>query len=330
MGAGLFRPDRVVKELLTMLLRPRTLATGMLSYLPGAREVYRRHFFHPGATSAMGCYGVWLKHLSLTLSNGMRGIPRTVVELGPGNSIGVGLAALICGADEYHGLDAVPTLERDDTMRLFDELVALFRARATPLNAEGYTRYGDGGFPRDALPSDLLRNLLSVDRLLALRQQVERFMAGRSSALNYAAPWNEQALNRAGRVDFVLSHAVLQHVGSVDEIFASVARLLRPGGFSSHQVSFDSHGITTDWNGHWACPTWAWNLALGRKDFLVNRIPHSRLLTAVRHSGLEVAADLIEEDNGGLDRSALHHDWAWLEDDDLVIRDAFVVVRKPL
>jgi len=312
-----------------MNLKPRTLATGMLSYLPGARKVYHRHFFHPGETSAMTSYGIWLKHLSLATSHGMREIPRTVVELGPGRSIGVGLAAMICGADRYYGLDAVPALERNDTLSFFDALVALFRNRATPLNAQGYITYGGGAFPHDVLPSGLLDDLLSADRLRRLREEVERFAAGAGRALHYAAPWDERDLEFAGQADFLVSHAVLQHVSSVDAIFESVARMLRPGGSSSHQVSFDSHGITPAWNGHWGCPSWQWTLALGRKDFLVNRIPHSRLLAAIKRSGLELSADLVERDTSGIGRESLGDDWSWLQDDDLVVRDAFIVARKP-
>jgi hypothetical protein len=314
-----------------VIIRTRTLATGVLSYLPGAREVYRRHFFKPGTASAMGCYGIWLKHVSLARQSGMAEMPRTVVELGPGASIGVGLAAMICGAEEYYGLDAVPSMERGGTLALFDELVELFRQRAIPRNAGGFPRYGAGGFPARLLPRAMLDPLLCDDRIRRLRCDVERFVYGvyQGGAIRYAAPWEEKDLGCAGEVDFLISHAVLQHVESMNDIIAGIARLLCPGGYSSHQVSFDSHGITAAWNGHWACPDWAWNLALGKKDFLINRMPHSALLAAIRQSGLEVAADLVREDATGMARGSLHEDWAWLEDSDVVTRDAFVVARSP-
>jgi hypothetical protein len=44
-------------------------------------------------------------------------------ELGPGDSIGAGLAALLSGADRYVGLDVMPFLARADLEKIFDELV---------------------------------------------------------------------------------------------------------------------------------------------------------------------------------------------------------------
>jgi hypothetical protein len=312
-----------------MLIRPRTVVTGALSYLPGAKAVYRRHFFQPGATRAMDSYGIWLKHASMAHAHGMEGIPAAVVELGPGSSIGVGLAALICGAKEYHGLDAVPALKLQGTLALFDELVELFRARTPPHNAAGFPRYA-AGFPARLLPRAQLDALLQEDRLERLRRGVARFADGTEidGALRYAAPWDEQRLDCAGDAGLVLSHAVLQHVTSVKDTFASIARLLCPGGYSTHQVSFDSHGITGEWNGHWACPQWAWKLALGRKDFLINRLPHSGMVGEIRASGLEVVADLTRHDPAGIDRSSLDPDWSWISEADLFSREAFIVARK--
>ena len=45
-------------------------------------------------------FGVWLRHLSEAHSRGLPCDPRTVCEIGPGATIGSGLAALITGAEE--------------------------------------------------------------------------------------------------------------------------------------------------------------------------------------------------------------------------------------
>ena len=70
-------------------------------YLLGLREANRKHGV--GATpSARYCYAVWLRHLIHVRRCGLRGIPETVAELGPGGSIGCGLAALLSGCARYY------------------------------------------------------------------------------------------------------------------------------------------------------------------------------------------------------------------------------------
>ena len=46
-----------------------------------------------------------MTHLNRLNTNGFAGVPKTVAELGPGDSIGVGLAALLSGAKSYVALD---------------------------------------------------------------------------------------------------------------------------------------------------------------------------------------------------------------------------------
>src|SRR5688572_27073147 len=62
-----------------------------------------------GTSSARYCYTVFLRQLVRTrqVHDFGRPVPESVAELGPGNSIGVGLAALLAGAERYSALDAV-------------------------------------------------------------------------------------------------------------------------------------------------------------------------------------------------------------------------------
>ena len=52
--------------------------------------------------------------------------PISVVELGPGGSLGTGLAALLSGADEYYAFDVVEYMAIEDNIKVFDLLVDLF------------------------------------------------------------------------------------------------------------------------------------------------------------------------------------------------------------
>jgi len=53
---------------------------------------------------------------------------KTVAELGPGDSIGIGLAAVLSGATHYIGLDTYPYAGNTCNLDTFEELMQLFRA----------------------------------------------------------------------------------------------------------------------------------------------------------------------------------------------------------
>ena len=84
------------------LREPLQIVKGLASKIPGmSRRLKGGH-----APSASYGYDVWMKHLWHLWKNGLRKVPETVVELGPGQSLGVGLAALLSGASGYYGLDS--------------------------------------------------------------------------------------------------------------------------------------------------------------------------------------------------------------------------------
>jgi len=83
-----------------------------------------------GTDIPANCYEVWLKHLTLLWESQLQAIPNTVAELGPGDSLGVGLAALLSGASKFYALDVVLFANQTRNLQIFDELVELFKHRA--------------------------------------------------------------------------------------------------------------------------------------------------------------------------------------------------------
>ena len=102
------------------------LLRGILSYFPG--------FNHPiftrtgGTNSARYCYSVWMRHLVMAKKSGaFTKIPKIVAELGPGDSLGIGLCALLSGAERYYAFDVVKYANPSKNMAIFEELVILFK-----------------------------------------------------------------------------------------------------------------------------------------------------------------------------------------------------------
>src|SRR5262245_65287719 len=86
------------------MVRARSLIVGIATYIPGLRSLTGRKT--GGTVSARYCYAVWLRHLSFLHRHGLPTTFETVAELGPGDSLGVGLAALLSGAGRCIGLGA--------------------------------------------------------------------------------------------------------------------------------------------------------------------------------------------------------------------------------
>src|SRR5215831_6082304 len=109
-------------------VRPRAFAAGLASFLPGASRFTNRA--SGGTESARYCYSVWLRHLVQAHESGLPTDPKCVAELGPGDSLGIGLAAVLCGADRYIALDAKAHANTERNLKVFDGLVRLFHDRA--------------------------------------------------------------------------------------------------------------------------------------------------------------------------------------------------------
>lgn len=272
----------------------RQLIYGVLSFTPGLATTFSKGT--GGTISARYCYSIWMRHVVLSRLNGAAPDLHVVGELGPGDSIGVGLAALISGTERYIALDAVAHANAAHNEVVFDELVALFRARAPipgPEEFPGGVDLPDRSFPSHIFDEARMARALAPDRLDAIRASI----AGRADDLviDYRAPWHALRHDDNGAIDFLLSNAVLEHVSDLPTAYKAISQWLRPGGVASHQIDFRSHGLFAAWDGHWACPDWLWRLFLGRRPYLLNREPFETHRRLGRESGLtEVAAIRME------------------------------------
>src|SRR5450631_2613031 len=92
---------------------------------PVKRRIGNRAIGTGGTISGRYCYSVWLWHLVYAANSGLQTRPRVVAELGPDDSLGTGIAALLSGAEQYFALDAVSHANAEHNLGILDELVAL-------------------------------------------------------------------------------------------------------------------------------------------------------------------------------------------------------------
>lgn len=258
-------------------MRWQSMAKGLLTFLP---------FFNRWSNSQAGShvgaryfYSVWLRHLVKVESVRPGFSFEVVAELGPGDALGIGICALLSGSKHYVGLDQIPFGLGADNTLLLDELVALFENR-TPIPNDiempgVYPKLEDYSFPHHILSSEILKISLSETRIQQLRHALSSNEFDVGNLISYAAPWNSSDLVAPASVDLLLSQAVLEHVNDIDVTYQAMQLWLKPGGIMSHRIDYTSHGITRDWFGHWTLLPWEWKLVRGRREYLINRKPHS-------------------------------------------------------
>jgi SAM-dependent methyltransferase len=307
------------------------LAKGLLSWVPGVQSrFYDLHAAH-GTGSPAYCYGVWIKHFTMLAANGIGAVPASVVELGPGESIGTGVAALLCGAERYTAIDAVPHMRPEANVAVFHELVRLLRSRA-PRSRGGIPvldpYLDERGFPSSALPEEVLARALEPQRLRRIEHAVRSLGRTDPDAMIRYCTWSAPQPVPPGTVDLVMSHVVLQHIDDLAPVLANCARWLRPGGWMSHQVDCTSLGTAAEWNGHRAYGELTWRMIRGRRPYFVNRQPLSDYLSMLDTAGFEVLDVQRGRGLGGITRSQLAPRFRAISDDDFTTQSGFIVARR--
>jgi len=255
-----------------MIWKP--LLFGISTFVPGFNRYQSSGT--GGSDNARYCYSVWFRHLAIARANGLKSHPRLVAELGPGDSFGIGLAALLSGAEKYWALDVVEFSSLKRNIQIFDDLVSLFARRA---RIPGDDEFPDVKPPLEShsLPEDVvveLKNTLNGDRLDEIRASIldpERD----GTMISYHVPWTETSCIQPDVLDMVFSQAALEHVDELLNAYENMYIWLKHGGYISHQIDLKCHGTATEWNGHWGYSDLIWKLIRGKRSFLINRVTHS-------------------------------------------------------
>lgn len=221
---------------------------------------------------------------------------KTVLEIGPGDSLASAVAARAHGAGQTLLVDAGAYASRD---------VDLYRAMAAALTERGLT-------PPDLADAQTLEQVLARCSARYLTTGVEAFadLPDRS-------------------VDLIWSHSVLEHIPlkQLPRLMAEMRRVLTPDGRMSHNIDFQdhlSHGLNSlrFSEAVWESPT------MRNAGFYTNRVRARTMHDLIRQAGF----DLIVEDFGRwpalpLARRDLDPAFRDLTDDELSIRTSHLLAR---
>jgi len=282
-----------------------------------------------GTVSARYCYSVWLRHLALLEACGLPTHYESVAELGPGDSLGISLAALLTGSNRVDTLDVVRYANTPHNLEVLAQLARMLGARE-PIPDERelplvYPRLRSYAFP-DFLDERRLEAALQEQRV----QRIAAAVSGASSdvSVTYYVPWQECWKPDAGGADLLISQAALEHVEDVEGVQRSLAAGLRIGGIASHVIDFKSHGMTPTWDGHLEYGDALWKVVKGHRPFLLNRRSPSEHLQAMRRSGFEIIRTERVTASPTIPRAHLNPAFRDRSEEDRSTTDMVVVARR--
>jgi hypothetical protein len=310
----------------------RPIVAGALSYLP----IRRRYKGTGGTDSARYCYGSWLTMLRMLDEAGLPTEFESLVELGPGDTIGIGIAAVLTGANKYFALDVLDHADVAGNLRVFDELIPMLRSHAAaPDHVEFprmHPRLPDYRFPDALIPDTRLAAALQPERLACLRRALESRAQHASSSIEikYVVPWKTQPIAAPGAVDLVFSQVALQDVpaGELAQTHETIAKWLRPGGVVYHHIDLSYPQVSSRWNEHWVYPKAVWRVVVGRRPYYFNRVPLSEHLAMIERAGFRVANALVKRNTEGCGRSEVAAAFRGLPDEDFVAEAVTVVAER--
>lgn len=308
-------------------LSAKPVFEGLLTFLPGFKNLLNKGT--GGTGSAIYCYTVWLRHyikIVQTLNTDLSG--SHVAELGPGDSLGTGIAALLSGCETYTAIDAVEHFNADVNLAVLDKLCALFHQKH-PVPGQDEFPLVKPILETYAFPSFLnsISKHLTKDRKKKITQALKGFNDS-SSPISFMPADSIGRAKNDSTLDLIFSQAVLEHIDDLPQTYAMCSKLLRPGGLMSHTIDFKCHGVSKEWNGHWAYPSLLWRILMGRRAYFINRKPLSDHLQLLDEHGFDVVLLDKFHQHSALTRRDLAKEFYSLTQEDLNTAGVYILAQK--
>jgi hypothetical protein len=302
---------------------------GSFYYIPFVKRILTPET--GGTNESRYCYSIWIRHL-IHLSEFKDSIPRVVAEIGPGDSLGVGLASLLSGSEKYYALDVIKYWNNEKNIQILDDLIVLFRSKARIPGKEEYPEIkpeiDTDLFPSHIISDEQLKSALSPDRIRKIKEELIDIYNPKNEIIKCQIPWYDPGVIIDNTIDFIFSQAVFEHVEDLDNTYYSMSKWLRPAGYMSHQIDFKSHNITKTWNGQYQFSDWEWNLVKGGRPFLINRQPlSSHYKYNDKYNFTKLKTILLHKENS-LSYSQLAKKYKNLSDEDLTTSGAFILSQN--
>ena len=315
----------------TMFMRLRSIAQlffGIATFIPGVYKLRSKKNGSGGSYSARYCYSVYLRHMVMAKKSNLSTQPDTVAELGPGDSLGIGLMALLLGANKYYAFDIVRFASDEKNLVMLDDLILLLRNKKDIPNEIEFPRINpklnDYKFPTEIFSDSFLSKCLSLPRIERIRDSIKN----NRGMIEYKAPWLNEININLSVIDMIISQAVLEHIDDLELAYRVMNSWLKSDGFMTHSIDFKSHGKSSTWDGHWKIPNWYWFLLRGARPYLINRQPLAAHLKLMKKHKFHIV--LIERiiSTPTFSNSKLNKEFLEISKLDRKTSGVFIQVRK--
>lgn len=292
---------------------------GLLIRVPMINGLYRRRGHTGGTDSAEYCLNIWLSHLNSLLMAGVYQYPRTLLEYGPGDSVGVGLAFLLMGGQRYYAIDYLPYANTERNLFIMNELISLLKS------SDLFLKY------------PAIRNLLSESDQAGFINSTRIDLLSKSVQendghyfLNIVSEKGSSIPNVIGSVDFIISQAVLEHAKDVDMIHGDSYKMLTPDGYISHKIDHRSHTMSDWWNGHWQYSDAVWRFACSRRAFTINRYTSTEHIEKIKAAGFQIVRIETTQEKNGLPISKFNKTFQTMTLEDYQTSGTYILAKKPV
>jgi hypothetical protein len=305
------------------------MAKGLILHMPFVKRVksYRRG----GTVESRYCYSVWLRHLNM-LNSVHKGIPKKVVELGPGDSLGIGFAALLSGCQSLVALDVIKYWDVERNLKIFEELVLMFKNKVPIPDNNEYPnvtpQLNNYDFPVNIISDKILKESLTEERIDAIREEIKNIDNSQNTFVKYCIPWDDYRVILSDNIDFVYSQAVLEHVENLEGTYDAINKWLKKGGVMSHSIDFKSHGTTKSWNGYRTYSEFEWNIVKGGRVFLINRIPYSGHKELQQKNNFKILIDIPKKMSNNIPKYQFAEKFKNLSEEDMTTSGVYMLSIK--
>lgn len=243
----------------------KSIFKGLVSFIPGYKIFSSKKKTKHSSSNSEFCYNFWLGLLIYLDENKINCDFSDIIEIGSGNSIGIGYCALLTKTKKYTSYDIKKFDDKIFNIDLFEEILLLFSQKKDIFIDEKLIniRIKSNKFPEHLIDY----NFLTEKNVSFLRKQILSKEIGKSISLK-----NNIDQDQSIKYTFAFSRAVMEHVKNPDLLYYKVNEILYSQSVFINDIEFHSHGITKEIDGHLRINKFLWWLIYGKRDYFLNRV----------------------------------------------------------